>query len=188
MNPDNDTKSGFLHLSDLIELQKQEGVFHIADDEQDVIEQMVKQNKNGGVAFDLRLGSQCYLSGDDYPILLKDKKYISIKPGQFALLTTYEKFSMPDDHIAFISMRFKKKVKGLINVSGFQVDPGYNGIFIFFVYNAGPRIITLDYKSKIFTIIFSKTTKKTVKRREPVDEIDVDTWNNLRDHKKNQIF
>jgi len=180
------SKSGFLHLLDLVELQNKEQVFTTPDGNADeVTEQMVRQQKSDddGVAFDLRLGSQYYLSGEDYPDRLKDGEYLNIQPGQLALLTTYERFSMPLDHVAFISMRFRIKAEGLINVSGFQVDPGFQGVFIFSVYNAGPKTIPIQYKSKIFTIIFSKASNKINHKREPVNEIPVEKWSKLMQRK-----
>jgi hypothetical protein len=40
--------------------------------------------------------------------------------------------------MAFISMRTAFKFKGLVNISGFHVDPGYKGKLIFAVFNASP--------------------------------------------------
>ena len=175
-------QSGFLHLADLKQLQINESIFTIPDGKpDDILQQITKQNEglDDGVAFDLRLGSQYYISGNDHPAKLDDGDYISIKPGQFALLTTYERFSMPLDYVAFISMRFKVKAAGLINVSGFQVDPGYQGVFIFSIYNAGPQIIPLQFKEEIFTVIFSKTTQKIKKKRSIITEIPVEKWEKL---------
>lgn len=180
-----DSKTGFLHLSDLIKVHKEEPIFTTPDDDADEItRQMEKQiEADKGVAFDLRLGSQYYLSGESYPGKLKKGDYLNIEPGQFALLTTYEKFDMPVDLVAFISMRFSIKAKGLINVSGFQVDPGYRGVFIFSVYNAGPTIVPLKYKKEIFNIIFSKTSQKISEKRIPVNEIPVEKWSWLMQRK-----
>jgi len=179
-------KSGFLHLTDLIDLQNQEHVFTTPKgDEDEVTKQMTTQQKSDddGVAFDLRLGSQYYLSGEDYPDKLNDGDYLNIKPGQLALLTTYEQFSMPLDYVAFISMRFRIKAAGLINVSGFQVDPGYQGVFIFSVYNAGPNTVPLQFREKIFTIIFSQTSKKISHKRNHINEIPVEKWSKLMQRK-----
>jgi len=59
---------------------------------------------------------------------------------------------MPNDRIAFITLRFSQKIKGLINVSGFHVDPGFHGKIVFSVYNAGPATIHLDKDKEYFTI------------------------------------
>ena len=50
---------------------------------------------------------------------------------------TKESIEVPLDALGLISIRSKYKLKGLINVSGFHVDPGFRGSLVFAVYNAG---------------------------------------------------
>ena len=54
-----------------------------------------------------------------------------IPPGQFGLILTNEVVTIPNDLIGFISIKAKIKFRGLINVSGFHVDPGFHGHGIF---------------------------------------------------------
>lgn len=103
----------------------------------------------------LHLGREVYISTDDYPKHLKYREYIVIKPGDFVLLITRETINLPSDVMAFISMRFDYKQKGLINVSGFHVDPSYNGKLIFSAFNAGPKDIVLQEGEAVFMIFFS---------------------------------
>ncbi|WP_152485768.1 hypothetical protein [Euryhalocaulis caribicus] len=49
-----------------------------------------------------------------------------------------------------------KKFEGLINVSGFHVDPGWNGHLVYAVYNAGPRAISLSRGEDLFLIWFAE--------------------------------
>jgi len=94
---------------------------------------------------------------DGKPEILNEKnKTIEINPGQFALLLSQEKVTIPKDKIAFISIKVSEKFKGLINVSGFHVDPGFAGQLIFSVYNAGPSKITLKKAEPYFLIWFSE--------------------------------
>lgn len=81
---------------------------------------------------------------------------ILIPPGQFGLLTTHEVVTVPADAIAFISIRAGIKFRGLVNVSGFHVDPGYSGHLTFAVYNAGSQDAVLDREQPIFMIWFSE--------------------------------
>jgi dCTP deaminase len=46
------------------------------------------------------------------------------------------------------------KFQGLINVSGFHVDPGYNGKLVYAVYNASPSPIQICENDKVFKIWF----------------------------------
>lgn len=86
---------------------------------------------------------------------------ITIPPGQFALLLTEEKVTVPANAIALISMKAKFKLRGLINVSGFHVDPGFNGRLKFAVYNAGSIAIDLDPGRRLFLIWYADLDQPT---------------------------
>ncbi|WP_418068197.1 dCTP deaminase domain-containing protein [Rhizobium laguerreae] len=75
--------------------------------------------------------------------------------GQFALLITEESVSVPEDALAFISIRATYKFQGLVNVSGFHVDPGFRGRLIFSVFNAGPSSVHLARGEDCFHIWFA---------------------------------
>ncbi|HVS90463.1 MAG TPA: hypothetical protein VHE59_00425 [Mucilaginibacter sp.] len=113
------------------------------------------------VAYELSLGDQVYRT--DSPSrkreIIDDKDtQVIINPGQFALLITQEKIEMPNDHLAFISIKFGLKIKGLVNVSGFHIDPGFKGKIIFSVYNAGPAHIIMDKGKPYFLLWLSPLT------------------------------
>ena len=75
-----------------------------------------------------------------------------IPPGQFAFLLTEEAVKIPRNAMGFISLKFGIKAKGLINVSGFHVDPGYSGNLIYSVFNAGPTPIQITRGEKLFLL------------------------------------
>lgn len=64
-------------------------------------------------------------------VLTEKKSQFTIPKGQFALLITEEIVKVPNNALAFISFKAKYKYKGLINVSGFHVDPGWYGKLTF---------------------------------------------------------
>lgn len=112
--------------------------------------------KNG--AYELSLGSQVFQTGVK-PRAVKNltpKEKIYIDPGQFALLLTEEKVKIPKDKIAFISIKARAKFNGLVNVSGFHVDPGFEGQLLFSVYNAGPSTIVLSQGTPYFPVWFAE--------------------------------
>ena len=86
---------------------------------------------------------------------------LEIPPGQFALLYTEERVTIPDDVIAFISIKATVKLDGLVNISGFHVDPGFSGRLKFSVYNAGNLPIFLEYGRETFLIWFSALDART---------------------------
>lgn len=109
----------------------------------------------------LRVGSEVYISPNLQEASSKTKKLLAvgepflIPPGQFAFLLTEEIVKVPVDAMAFISMKATFKLKGLVNVSGFHVDPGWQGPLIFGVFNAGPQSIHLQRGLPLFLIWYA---------------------------------
>jgi dCTP deaminase len=83
-----------------------------------------------------------------------------VKPGQLAILITEEVIQMPENRIGFISVKASSKLEGLINVSGFHVDPGYWGRLKFSVYNAGSDDFVARIGEPLFMIWFSEFDRK----------------------------
>lgn len=105
-------------------------------------------------AYELSLGSEYFTTGE-IPIalnIIQKKQKIEIKPGQFAMMICEEKIFMPKGVIGFISIKTKIKFRGLVNVSGFHVDPGFEGHLKFAVYNAGSRSIVLKQGDPVFLL------------------------------------
>lgn len=86
---------------------------------------------------------------------------VNIPPGQFAFLLTDEKVHMPPDALGFISIKARQKYKGLVNVSGFHVDPGWDGYLMFSVFNAGPIHIVLKRGEPLFLLWFASLDQKS---------------------------
>ncbi|MYB13459.1 MAG: deoxycytidine triphosphate deaminase [Rhodospirillaceae bacterium] len=120
-------------------------------------------------AYTLSIGSEVYVSPDDQtadPNTVTIRKFsdgdgFTIPPGQFAFLHTEEVVSVPADALAFISIRAKTKFRGLVNVSGFHVDPGYRGQLTFSVFNASPMTIHLKCGQPIFLIWYASLDRET---------------------------
>ena len=119
-----------------------------------------KRIKNG--AYELSLGEQVFLTNPESKEIKKvePEGIIQIEPGQFALLLTEETVKIPKDKIAFISIKAKIKFKGLVNVSGFHVDPDFEGKLLFSVYNAGPSTIVLKRGDNYFPMWLAELSEK----------------------------
>jgi dCTP deaminase len=120
-------------------------------------------------AYTLSIGPEVYVSPNDQAadpttVTVRKLSYdeaFTVPPGQFAFLLTEEVVSVPGDALAFISIRAKTKFRGLVNVSGFHVDPGYRGQLTFAVFNAGPAPIHLKRGQPIFLIWYANLDCET---------------------------
>jgi dCTP deaminase len=113
-------------------------------------------------AYELSVGSEAYItSSSGEKTKLAEGERIVIPPGQFGLLVTKETVAVPKDAMAFLSIKSTTKLQGLVNVSGFHVDPGYNNTLKFAVYNAGPQNIYLDQDQPMFLIWYAALDQVT---------------------------
>jgi len=107
-------------------------------------------------SYDLSLGEEVLVTPNKKPQHLRMGEILNIESGQFAVLTTEEYLEIPDNLLGLITVRFTYKSKGLVNISGFHVDPGFKGHFFFSVYNAGPTTVTLRRGEKVFSLFFAE--------------------------------
>jgi len=114
-------------------------------------------------AYELRLGSEVYVTGEQSKTkrILETGEQVRIPPGQFANLLTEETVHIPADALGFLSARFKWKQRGLVNVSGFHVDPGYTGKILFSVFNAGPTPVVVARGDRLFLLWYSSLDQET---------------------------
>ena len=121
-------------------------------------------------AYNLRMGNCYFRTADDSGGTEQKKTTLSpgesfiIPAGQFAFLLTRETINVPRDAMAFISMRTGIKFQGLINVSGFHVDPGYSGKLIYAVYNASPSPVQICEGDSIFKVWFADLDRTSHQR------------------------
>src|SRR5436190_17502871 len=112
-------------------------------------------------AYELALSREVVTARPQGPLQDGRGKALEIGAGQFAILYTEERVTIPASVIAFISIKASVKFDGLVNISGFHVDPGFSGRLKFSVYNAGTGSIFLDYNRPAFLIWFSDLDQVT---------------------------
>lgn len=124
-------------------------------------------------ALTLRVGPEYYVTpGLEHPSPRTHTKQpldigqgMTIPPGHFAFLLTEEKITIPPEVMGFISIKATYKLKGLVNVSGFHVDPGWSGRLIFTVFNAGPSTIHLERRLPVFLLWIADLDGPSEKRK-----------------------
>ena len=117
-------------------------------------------------SYELSMGDQAFVTRrDDNATKLSTKygesEHVNILPGQFAQLLVKEYIRIPDDALGLISMKSKYKMSGLVNVSGFHVDPGYEGQLVFAVFNAGSAPIVIGSGESTFLIWYASLDHRT---------------------------
>jgi dCTP deaminase len=117
-------------------------------------------------AYTLRMGRQYYVSASEDATAtnrvekLGDRECLVIPSGQFAVLLTEESVTVRPGQIAFISIKTTLKSRGLVNVSGFHVDPGFSAPLRFAVFNAGPSSICIMQGEDCFLIWYADLDQK----------------------------
>jgi dCTP deaminase len=125
-------------------------------------------------AITMRIGGEIYITpgleqtapSSHTKQLLGPTQPIAIPPGRFAFLLTEEVVTIPVEVMGFISMKATFKSKGLVNVSGFHVDPGWNGPLIFAVFNAGPATVHLQRGMPLFLLWIADLEEASKKRKD----------------------
>ncbi len=140
-----------------------------------------------GASYRLSIGREIYISPSADAVdparasvmRLKEREGFTVPPGQFAFLLTEECVprnayrgmrteecvTVKCKEIAFLSIRARTKFRGLMNVSGFHVDPGFTGRLTFAVFNAGSASVHLRQGDEIFLIWYADLTDPVTVRR-----------------------
>ena len=111
--------------------------------------------------------------------------YVTIQPGNIAILSTLELLKMPADLLGKVGLRFDYAVLGLTGLMGIQVDPLYgqeqDGQRLFIrVANFGNEPIRLSVGDEVFTFELHEVSGKVCST--PKDA----TWMRIKDRLKNQ--
>jgi len=80
------------------------------------------------------------------------ERSIGIPAGGFALITTLERIKLSPRYAGHIGIRSYYTRKGLVLLSGLQIDPGFDGVLVLGISNLSPRTLTVEYKDPFCTI------------------------------------
>jgi len=121
-----------------------------------------------GAGIDIRIGKAFRLDGNAFlgieerstpqPVLVsefeegKNAKLV-LKPGEYVLTETIEKFNMPADLVGIAKPRTTLHRSGVIARMG-TIDPGYKGTLHPGLYNAGQSTITIEMGARYINILF----------------------------------
>lgn len=106
--------------------------------------------------YDLRVGDQGATTSTKRRVSIKETGYISLQPGDFAVVMALEEIRIGSQYAARFGLRSKFARKGLIATTGPQIDPGYHGRLIIGLINLTPKSITLSYKDDFLSVEFHR--------------------------------
>jgi len=120
-------------------------------------------NRQQPCSYDARAGKEALVSRNDSLINLSKVNSVTLQTGDFALIMTYESFTLPLDIAANIGMKSSLARRGLILLAGMQIDPGFDAHLRLGLYNSSGRPITIDYLDPICTVEFHRLAKPVEK-------------------------
>ena len=106
-----------------------------------------------GASYDLGLGRQ-YCRNSEILDLPERYHSLLIRPGEFVLLTSYETLKLPNYLVGHNGLMSCWTKRGLVSLFSPQIDPGFEGILIVPVYNAGQNDISIKIGAPMFTVEF----------------------------------
>jgi dCTP deaminase len=109
-------------------------------------------------SYDLRLGAEVFLAGETR-MLSPENRSCTVASGQFILVTSREELTVPRDVVARAGLISSWAQKGLMSLLSTQIDPGFVGIMVVPILNAGHAPVTLKYCEPIITVEFTRTTR-----------------------------
>lgn len=116
-----------------------------------------------GASYDIRIGKQILVSNRERVIDPEIDGPARLEPGEFALLTTLERITLKPNVAGHLGAKTYFTRKGLILLSGLQVDPGWDAVLALAVYNSSPKSIVLEFGEKICTVQFFKLPQPVAK-------------------------
>jgi len=103
-------------------------------------------------SYDLRVGKEAV--AQDGVVNIEEKKYAKIPRGATVVIYPYEQIKLSTKVAARYGLRSRFARKGLILLSGPQIDPGFEGTLSVTIFNAGTSEVVLGYQEKFVTIEF----------------------------------
>jgi len=110
-----------------------------------------------GASYDLRLGAQYVERGQIRTLTDQSPSHV-LEPGEFVILTSYERLNMPLDLVGHNGIMSPWAKRGLVSLFSPQIEPGFRGFLTVPVFNAGDASVTLVLRERMFTVEFVVTS------------------------------
>ena len=107
-------------------------------------------------SYDLRVGPVAAVSSSHSKVNVKEKGFLEMTPGDFAIVVSEEVITMDNQHTGRFGLRSKWARKGLIATTGTQIDPGFSGRLNVGLTNLTSKNIALPHLADFLTVEFHK--------------------------------
>lgn len=124
--------------------------------EQGLISEFVEGSLQGA-SYDLRLGPEYFTRGE-HCRLSGESPGCRLAPGQFVLFTSLEHLKLPANVVGHAGLISRWAQRGLVSLFSPQIDPGFEGLIVVPLFNAGNAPVTVKLGEAIFTVEFVRTT------------------------------
>jgi dCTP deaminase len=114
-------------------------------------------------SYDARVGKWAFSSSSKEKVNLAEKGLLVIEPGEFAVLETRENVELDNRTVGQLGLRSEYAQRGLLMLSGPQIDPGFQGILTVRVINLAPKPIALPFEEPFLTIQFFRLSNAVTK-------------------------
>ncbi len=129
----------------------------------DILIKPFEEDQLEAATYDLRVGEQGATTSTKELVNIRERAYLSIAPGDFAVVTIQEELRLGPQHVGRFGLRSKYARKGLIATTGPQIDPGYHGRLILGLTNLTPKAVTIPYGDHLVSVEFHELQEPTEK-------------------------
>jgi len=105
-------------------------------------------------SYDIRLGKWAFASSMKDKLDLSQKGLLVIDPGEFAVIESRERVTLDSRTAGQLGLRSEYAQRGLLLLSGPQIDPGFQGVIVVRVVNLSPKPLALPYEAPFLTTQF----------------------------------
>jgi dCTP deaminase len=114
-------------------------------------------------SYDARVGTSAFSSSSRERIDLSARGVLIVEPGEFAVLECKERVELDNRTAAQLGLRSEYARRGLLMLSGPQIDPGFTGILVVRLINLAPKPIALPYEAPFLTLQFFRLASPVTK-------------------------
>lgn len=121
------------------------------------------ESKIEPASYDARVGVWAFASSLREKLNLSVKGMLVVEPGEFAVLECRERIELDNRTAAQLGLRSEYARRGLLMLSGPQIDPGFKGTLVVRVINLAPKPIAMPFEAPFLTLQFFRLSSPVSK-------------------------